>query len=223
MSTVDAFLLNLGKLNPTQESIETLSHWMVFHRKCASALAQAWLKTFLDGRCTQAMEKSDFPAIKRKVAGDCSFCIWPTTYYRTAVKRAPNSCRTSRMHFIEHLPLYHSNMLQLVLEAPSDLPTRSSEDKLKKDSARIVAIWQERTVYDSAYCSQLLKVLDAPAEAEDVEMAVSKEDLIKELVEKAHKASNLISKLDPDADSVTAQLSASISDPKCKNVLLLKF
>ena len=114
-------------------------------------------------------------------------------------------------------------MLQLVLEAPSDLPTRSSEDKLKKDSARIVAIWQERTVYDSAYCSQLLKVLDAPAEAEDVEMAVSKEDLIKELVEKAHKASNLISKLDPDADSVTAQLSASISDPKCKNVLLLKF
>ena len=37
-----AFAVKLSSLNATAQSIETLSHWCIFHRKHARALAQTW-------------------------------------------------------------------------------------------------------------------------------------------------------------------------------------
>ena len=39
---VDAFARKLASLSTTQQSIETLSHWCVFHRRRARELARAW-------------------------------------------------------------------------------------------------------------------------------------------------------------------------------------
>ena len=51
-SEMDTFPSKLEKLHGTQESIETLSYWLVFYRKESEKLVQDW-KSFFDQSSTK--------------------------------------------------------------------------------------------------------------------------------------------------------------------------
>lgn len=50
-----AFLKKLAELNSSQQSIQTLSLWLIHHRRHHASIVKTWLRELQNGKCYKSM------------------------------------------------------------------------------------------------------------------------------------------------------------------------
>ncbi|KAL0270612.1 UNVERIFIED_CONTAM: hypothetical protein PYX00_007963 [Menopon gallinae] len=124
-----ALVKKLADLNPSQQSIQTLSLWLIHHRKHYAAIVKVWYKELV-----KASEK-------RKI----TFIYLANDVIQNSKKKGPEYGK----EFGGILPKAFEHMSTL----------ENFDEKSKKNLERVLNIWEERGVYDMKQIAEFKKVL----------------------------------------------------------------
>ena len=119
----------LARLNSTQQSIQTLSHWIIYHSKHASESVSVW--------------QAELEAA--------------SNYQRQLVLffLANDVIQTSKRRGVQFLEPFSHILPSKVAETVASFKSQNAQDALRS-LQRIVRIWKERNIYDTEFMNKLL-------------------------------------------------------------------
>ncbi|XP_070492160.1 regulation of nuclear pre-mRNA domain-containing protein 1B [Chironomus tepperi] len=117
--TESALIKKLGDLNTSSQSIQTLSLWLIHHRKHNEKIVSIWMK-----------ELSKAPSNRKLV-----FMYLANDVIQNSKKKGPE---------------FGNSFATILPKAFKDISHKCSDDKTFNSLTRILNIWGERGVYDSA-------------------------------------------------------------------------
>lgn len=136
--TEAALIKKLGDLNTSSQSIQTLSLWLIHHRKHHEKITVIWIKEL-----TKSM--NNFLLIFNKIIHNLlSFLAVPNrklVFMYLANDVIQNSKKKG--------PEYSSSFASVLTKAFKDISQRCRDEKTFNSLKRILKIWEERGVYDS--------------------------------------------------------------------------
>lgn len=117
--TESALIKKLGDLNTSSQSIQTLSLWLIHHRKHNEKIVSIWMK-----------ELAKAPSNRKLV-----FMYLANDVIQNSKKKGPE---------------FGNSFASILPKAFKDISHKCSDDKTFNSLTRILNIWGERGVYDSA-------------------------------------------------------------------------
>ncbi|KAK6630984.1 hypothetical protein RUM44_003156 [Polyplax serrata] len=126
-----ALIKKLADLNPSQQSIQTLSLWLIHHRKHYAAIVQVWHKELI-----KASEK-------RKI----TFIYLANDVIQNSKKKGPEYGQE------------FGNILPKAFEHMSTI--ENFDEKSRKSLERVLNIWEERGVYEAKQITEFKQALDS--------------------------------------------------------------
>ena len=139
----------LAELNNSQQSIQTLSLWLIHHRKHHAAIVKIWHKEFLKSIVYFLFKRNFsilqliFP-ISAKDSRKLTFIFLVNDVIQNCRKKGPEF----RTEF--------SNILGSALKS---MGSALNDEKTRKSLDRILNIWGERNLFESKVISEFRKIL----------------------------------------------------------------
>merc|ERR1711894_253480 len=130
------FSKKLCDLNNSQQSIQTLSLWLIHHRKHSQSIVDTW---------TKELRKDEVRPSKR-----LTFLYLANDVIQNSKKKGPEFNKSFRS----------------VLPDAIKHATREADGKMKGQVDRLVNIWKERGVFNADFTNQLKKTLGTWKESE---------------------------------------------------------
>ncbi|XP_022669806.1 regulation of nuclear pre-mRNA domain-containing protein 1B-like isoform X1 [Varroa destructor] len=124
----ESLVKRLKELNQTQQAIETLSLWLIHHRKHHKRIAEVWMKTLLD------LEKASRKLTLLYLANDV---------IQNSKRKGPEFSTS----FIDPLDAAFRHMYTV----------HPAEEKILSSIGRILSIWKDRRIYDEAVIGRFEK------------------------------------------------------------------
>nr|CAD7444822.1 unnamed protein product [Timema bartmani] len=143
--TESALAKKLSDLNSSQQSIQTLSLWLIHHRKHHATIVKVWFKELVKGKLTVACDILTLPAAKdsRKL----TFMYLANDVIQNSKKKGPE---------------YGKEFATVLRKAFEAMAVPENDEKTRRSLGRILQIWEERGVYDSKLITEFKKGLEAP-------------------------------------------------------------
>jgi regulator of Ty1 transposition protein 103 len=138
----------LAELNNSQQSIQTLSLWLIHHRKHHASIVKIWLKEFTKG--SKKIPKSTFPIkfqhfyFLAKDSRKLTFIYLVNDVIQNSRKKGPE--------FRDHFGPILAPALKLMGQAVND-------ENTQKRLERILNIWGDRNMFDSKQIAEFRKSL----------------------------------------------------------------
>ncbi|KPP80299.1 regulation of nuclear pre-mRNA domain-containing protein 1A-like, partial [Scleropages formosus] len=127
----------LSELSNSQQSVQTLSLWLIHHRKHSKTIVSVWYRELLKGTMTRIC--SPYAKMSRKL-----------TFLYLANDVIQNSKRKG--------PEFTQDFAPVIVDAFRHVSSEG-EEGCKKHLDRVLEIWQERAVYENDVLEQLSQVL----------------------------------------------------------------
>lgn len=145
--TETAFIKKLSELNNTSQSIQTLSLWLIHHRKHYSTVAKIWIRELIKGIFVYFIMKNYIGMLDElffvaKGSKKLTFMYLANDVIQNSKKKGPEYGKEFSVHMkkaFEHMS--------------------KSDEKTKNSLDRLLNIWNERGIYDNVLISELQRAL----------------------------------------------------------------
>lgn len=154
--TESALTNKLLALNSSQQSIQTLSLWLIHHRKHSQVVVKTWFRQLQKGISKEHIERKHkviFLIISAPENKKLTFLYLANDVIQNSKKKGPEYGRE------------FFNVLKSVFKYIGE--ECHTDEKLFKSLKRILLIWEERGVYDKATISDYRSRLNREKEAEE--------------------------------------------------------
>ncbi|XP_037010368.1 regulation of nuclear pre-mRNA domain-containing protein 1A isoform X3 [Artibeus jamaicensis] len=147
----------LSELSNSQQSVQTLSLWLIHHRKHSRPIVTVWerelRKEFLFGGIYQGLYEDHVAVLSLTNAIECDQNSKPNrklTFLYLANDVIQNSKRKG--------PEFTKDFAPVIVEAFKHVSSETDES-CKKHLGRVLSIWEERSVYENDVLEQLKQAL----------------------------------------------------------------
>ncbi|CAG2057439.1 unnamed protein product [Timema podura] len=165
--TESALAKKLSDLNSSQQSIQTLSLWLIHHRKHHATIVKVWFKELVKGKLTVACNILTLPAKLALVDSMLDSSTWEVGVRSYMTK---DSRKLTFMYLANDViqnskkkgPEYGKEFATVLRKAFEAMAVPENDEKTRRSLGRILQIWEERGVYDSKLITEFKKGLEAP-------------------------------------------------------------
>lgn len=158
-----ALIKKLVELNPSQQSIQTLSLWLIHHRKHHSHVTKSWYNELHRGKFCAINFFSGFVLVSKNLTQRFH------TIYNNFIILAPKNKKLTFMYLANDViqnskkkgPEYGKEFQKVLEKAFHHIgeSCSSSDNKTISSLDRILKIWEDRMVYDSKTVHQFHEAL----------------------------------------------------------------
>lgn len=122
----------LSELNNSQQSIQTLSLWLIHHRKHCKTIVQVWFKELVKG--------------KAKPNRKLTFMYLANDVIQNSRKKGPE---------------FTKEFSSVLIKALEHVALKESDERTFKGINRLLQIWQERNIYDANLIGEFRNALNS--------------------------------------------------------------
>lgn len=182
--TPDSFRTKLDKLLPTQESIETLSHWLLFHHRHADSVIDIWNQYILQSTLS----------IDKKLT---------LLYVMNDVVQ--KSKRKGQGEFAEGFCL--------VLDKVLSDPIWNDNDAQRQHLMRLISVWEERQIFPKSELNRFKLLTSVQDErVESTKNEEQKHTLVPNAIQEHSKLAALLSYFQKWSNALTSISKDSITE-----------
>uniref|UniRef100_A0A8B9FMY6 Regulation of nuclear pre-mRNA domain containing 1A n=1 Tax=Amazona collaria TaxID=241587 RepID=A0A8B9FMY6_9PSIT len=135
----------LSELSNSQQSVQTLSLWLIHHRKHSALIVSVWERELRKDkqRSTMATEQLLFQSAVAKPSRKLTFLYLANDVIQNSKRKGPE---------------FTKDFAPVIVEAFKHVSSESDES-CKKHLGRVLSIWEERSVYENDVLEQLRQAL----------------------------------------------------------------
>uniref|UniRef100_A0A672RLT1 Solute carrier family 30 member 8 n=1 Tax=Sinocyclocheilus grahami TaxID=75366 RepID=A0A672RLT1_SINGR len=129
----------LSELSNSQQSVQTLSLWLIHHRKHSKTIVKVWYNELKKGK-------------ERRKLTYTILAITKWRFQKVLNKRVPLCC-------------YDSSCPKIIFTVFLSILSSEGDESCQKQLGRVLSIWQERAVYENGILDKLSDVLQVKKKA----------------------------------------------------------